>query len=85
MKRGSQPDLPPCDSAPDASSTRSPNPSAPLIERARYVAFQFSQKLPNFICEEYMARIASEARTKRSWTLFRLKSFTTMNRKVIAM
>jgi hypothetical protein len=64
IKRGSRPDLPPCDSAPDASSTSSPNPSAPLIERARYVAFQFSRKLPNFICEEYMARYRQRGQDK---------------------
>jgi len=57
LKRGAQPDLPHCpDPAPDASSAPVPSPDAPLIERARYEAFQFSQKLPNFICEEDMAR-----------------------------
>jgi len=64
MKRGSQPDLPPCpDPAPDAPPDSLP-PSAPLIERARYVAFQFAQKLPNFICEEYMARYRQQGSDK---------------------
>ena len=72
LKRGSQPDLPPCpDPPPDASAPadsvrlRAPSPDAPLIERARYAALQFSQKLPNFICEEYMARYAQQGEDKR--------------------
>jgi hypothetical protein len=36
-----------------------------LIERARYAAFQFSQKLPNFLCQEYMARYAQRGDDKR--------------------
>jgi hypothetical protein len=59
----------PCpDSPPDAADsvpTRLPNPAAPLIERARDAAFQFSQKLPNFICEEYMARYVQRGQDKR--------------------
>jgi hypothetical protein len=41
-----------------------PNPAAPLIERARDAALQFSQKLPNFICEEYMARYQQRGQDK---------------------
>ncbi|HUN90242.1 MAG TPA: hypothetical protein VMU28_15690 [Terriglobales bacterium] len=64
MKRGSEAELPPCpDAAPDTSPDSLP-PSAPLIERARYVAFQFAQKLPNFVCEEYMARYRQQGSDK---------------------
>jgi hypothetical protein len=45
-------------------AARVPSDTAPLIERARYAAFQFSQKLPNFICEEYMARYAQRRQEK---------------------
>ena len=38
------------------------SPSAPLIERARQAAFQFSQKLPNFICQEFMSRFTQQGR-----------------------
>lgn len=50
---------------PEGSSTGAPAPTAPLIERARYAAFQFSQKLPNFICQEYVARYAQRGEDKR--------------------
>ena len=40
-------------------------PSAPLIERAREAAFQFSQKLPNFICQEQMSRFTQQGRGER--------------------
>jgi hypothetical protein len=33
-----------------------------LIERAREAAFEFSEKLPNFICEEFMSRFARRGR-----------------------
>jgi hypothetical protein len=33
-----------------------------LIERAREAAFEFSDKLPNFICEEFMSRFAQRGR-----------------------
>jgi hypothetical protein len=69
LKRGKQPDLPPCPDPPPAASapadsthTRSQNPSAPLIERAREAAFEFSQNLPNFICKEVMARYMQRGR-----------------------
>ena len=69
LKRGTQPALPPCpdpppDAPPPAASapTRSLNPSEALIERAREAAFEFSQKLPNFICQEVMSRFAQRGR-----------------------
>ena len=70
LKRGSQPALPPCpDPPPTAASAPSPsaparpqNPSQTLIERARDVAFEFSQKLPNFICQEIMSRFTQRGR-----------------------
>jgi hypothetical protein len=36
-----------------------------LIERAREAAFQFSQKLPNFICQEFMSRFAQRGRAEK--------------------
>jgi hypothetical protein len=33
-----------------------------LIERARDAAFEFSEKLPNFICEEFMSRFTQQGR-----------------------
>jgi hypothetical protein len=33
-----------------------------LIEKARDAAFEFSQNLPNFICQEFMARFARRGR-----------------------
>ena len=68
-QRGEQPDLPPCPDAqasPDADSTsgRSLNPAASLIERAREAAFEFADKLPNYICEEFMSRFSQRGRDK---------------------
>ena len=69
MKRGPQAALPPCpDPPPDASHSadsapaRSMNPPESLIERARDAAFEFSEKLPNFTCEEFMRRFAQRGR-----------------------
>jgi len=69
LKRGTQPTLPPCpdpppDAPPAAASipTRSLNPSEALIERARQAAFEFSEKLPNFICQEIMSRYTQRGR-----------------------
>jgi hypothetical protein len=39
-----------------------PTRSLPLIERARVAAFEFSEKLPNFICKEFMARSTQHGR-----------------------
>ena len=71
LKRGAQPALPPCpDPPPDAPPpsasvpTRSVNPAQALIERAREAAFEFSKKLPNFICEEVMSRFTQRGREK---------------------
>ena len=65
LKRGIQPALPPCPDPPPAESrpahsvsTHSLSPAEFLIERAREAAFEFSEKLPNFICQEFMSRFA---------------------------
>jgi hypothetical protein len=73
LKRGKQADLPPCPDAPPAASSpadssarseaqRPLNPAQSLIERAREAAFEFSEKLPNFICQEIMSRFAQSGR-----------------------
>jgi hypothetical protein len=69
LKRGRHPDLPPCPEPPVAASapadsirTRSLSPSEALIERARQAAFEFSEKLPDFICKEVMARYSQRGR-----------------------
>jgi len=63
MKRGKQADLPPCPDPPLAAApVRSLSPTASLIERAREEAFEFSEKLPNFICEEFMSRFTKRGR-----------------------
>jgi hypothetical protein len=69
LKRGIQPARPPCPDSPSAASppadsapTRSLSPAEPLIERAREAAFEFSEKLPNFICEEFMSRFTQRGR-----------------------
>ena len=69
LKRGIQPALPPCPDPPPAASppadsvpTRSLSPAESLIERAREAAFEFSEKLPNFICQEFMSRFAQQGR-----------------------
>jgi hypothetical protein len=69
LKRGKQPDLPPCPDPPlaapapaDSTPTRSLSPSEALIERARKAAFEFSENLPNFICQEVMARYRQRGR-----------------------
>jgi hypothetical protein len=40
-------------------------PAEALIERARVAAFQFSQKLPNFVCQEFMSRYAQRGREEK--------------------
>jgi hypothetical protein len=69
MKRGKQADLPPCPDPPavapsstNSAPTRPPAPPQSLIEKARDAAFEFSQNLPNFICQEFMARFARRGR-----------------------
>ena len=69
MKRGKQADLPPCPDPPvvapsltNSAPTRPPAPPRSLIEKARDAAFEFSQNLPNFICQEFMARFARRGR-----------------------
>jgi hypothetical protein len=72
LKRGTQATLPPCPGPPPATSraadsvaTRSLTPAASLIERAREVAFQFSQNLPNFVCQEFMSRFTQRGREEK--------------------
>ena len=72
VRPDNQPKLPPCPEPPaDASASADPAPisslpaNVPLIERAREAAFQFSQKLPNFICQEQMARFTQQGRGER--------------------
>jgi hypothetical protein len=72
LKKSGEPVLPPCPDPPqddsgatDSAPTPSLPPSAPLIERAREAAFQFSKKLPNFVCQEYMARFIQQGRGEK--------------------
>src|SRR5271169_4754311 len=72
LSRSGQPAPPPCPDPPPAESgpadslpTPSLSPSAPLIERAREAAFQFSRKLPNFICQEFMSRFTQQGRGEK--------------------
>jgi hypothetical protein len=46
----------------DSAPTRALTPSESLIERAREAAFEFSEKLPNFVCEELMSRFNKRGR-----------------------
>jgi hypothetical protein len=65
LKRGKQPALPPCPDLPPAAGPPAdsvPTRSLTLIERARVAAFEFSDKLPNFICQEFMARSTKRGR-----------------------
>jgi hypothetical protein len=67
LKRGKQAAPPPCPDPPPAAppSTGSvPTRSLTLIEKAREAAFEFSEKLPNFICEEYMSRSIKRGRER---------------------
>lgn len=72
VTQDNQPKLPPCpEPQDDDSASAAPAPiaslpsSAPLIDRAREAAFQFSQKLPNFICQEFMARFTQQGRGQK--------------------
>jgi hypothetical protein len=72
LKRGTQATLPPCPDPPpvvsrpaDSVATRSPTPAESLIDRAREAAFQFSQKLPNFVCQEFMSRFSQRGREEK--------------------
>ena len=62
LKRGTQPALPPCSDSVPTSSPSPPTPTKSLIERARDAAFEFSENLPNFICEEFMSRFTQQGR-----------------------
>ena len=73
LKRDNQPSLPPCpdpsedDPGPaDPAAIPSLPPSAPLIDRARVATLQFSQKLPNFICQEFMSRFTRQGRGEKT-------------------
>jgi hypothetical protein len=72
LSRSGQPAPPPCPDPPqsesepsESSPTPSLPPSAPLIERAREAAYRFSQKLPNFICQEFMSRFTQQGRGEK--------------------
>ena len=71
LKKDGQPALPPCPEPDDESGPADSGPppslphSAPLIERAREAAFQFSKKLPNFICQEQMSRFSQQGRAPK--------------------
>jgi hypothetical protein len=55
----SQSGTPVADNAPPAATARRYNGASaddPLIEKARAATFEFSDRLPNFICQEYMSR-----------------------------
>jgi hypothetical protein len=65
LKRGKQPALNPCPDQPPAAGPSAgsvPTRSLSLIERARVATFEFSEKLPNFICQEFMARSTQRGR-----------------------
>jgi hypothetical protein len=67
LKRGAQPPLPPCPDPPPVASPPAdsvPTRSLTLIEKAREAAFEFSEKLPDFICKEFMARSTQRGRTE---------------------
>jgi hypothetical protein len=67
LKRGIQPPLPPCPDPPPVASPPAnsiPTRSLTLIERARKAAFEFSEKLPDFICKEFMARSTQRGRSE---------------------
>src|ERR1017187_2747318 len=58
---GSSPPSQPAASAP-ADSVPSLSPAEGLIQKAREAAFEFSGKLPNFMCEELMSRFSRRGR-----------------------
>jgi hypothetical protein len=58
-RAASQPVAPADDNAPPAANARRYNGASaddPLIEKVRTATFEFSDKLPNFICQEFMSR-----------------------------
>lgn len=69
LKKSTQP--PPCpqppqdDDSADSASTPSLPSSAPLIDRASEATLKFSQKLPNFICQEFMSRFTQQGRGQK--------------------
>jgi hypothetical protein len=67
-QRGEEARLPPCpdtpQASPDSTYGRPPNPNASLIDRARDAAFEFADKLPNYICDEVMSRFSQRGQEK---------------------
>ena len=61
-----KPNEPPLAAPPDFTPVPSLTQAGPLIERAREVAFQFSQKLPNFRCQESMSRFTQRGREQKT-------------------
>ncbi len=57
-------EAPPAGEKPAATAPRAPAPQEPasLIERAREAAFEFTDALPNFICDELVTRYQSDRR-----------------------
>jgi hypothetical protein len=49
-----------------SAPTHSLSPAESLIERARQAAFEFSEKLPHFICVEYMSRFSQQGREEET-------------------
>jgi hypothetical protein len=67
LKRGIQLAPPPCPDPPPAASPPAasvPTRSLTLIDKAREAAFEFSEKLPDFICKEFMARSTQRGRSE---------------------
>ncbi len=54
-------DVPGAPGAPPQVEERAPD-ADPLIEKAREATSQFTERLPNYVCTEFMARFASQSR-----------------------
>ena len=92
LKRGKQPDLPPCPDPPmaasapaDSTRTRSPNPSEALIERPERRPSSLQRTFPTLFARRLWRGIGSEATRKRPWTLFRLKLSTIMTTRKVTV
>ena len=64
LRRKDSPEQPRAEAQPraDSASTVSSAELDPLIEQARYQAFEYSDKLPNFVCREVMNRMERAGR-----------------------
>ena len=66
LRRGIPPKRPAANVEESESPTADPAPRPaagdPVIEHARAAAETFTERLPNYVCKEYMARFASNAR-----------------------